>query len=142
MEENEIEIDEAYVLVANQQRVSRNLRFRWYIDALSNPEAENFYDTKEQLHVIGQVPQRESITPKTDVQFIFQRYRYVFLFDFSASGNFPPKFRFTEITDPPTLTNRRNFRYIESFDTPKISIHRKFRFAENFDSPKSPIQRH
>ena len=91
MEENEIEIDEAYVLVANQQRVSRNLRFRWYIDALSNPEAENFYDTKEQLHVIGQVPQRESITPKTDVQFIFQRYRYVFLFDFSASGNFPQK---------------------------------------------------
>ena len=90
MEENEIEIDEAYVLVANQQRVSRNLRFRWYIDALTaNQETDNdFYDTKEQLHVIGQVPQWEQITPKTDVQFIFQRYRYVFLFDFSASGIF------------------------------------------------------
>ena len=36
MEENEIEIDEAYVLVANQQRVSRNIRYRWYIGPCQN----------------------------------------------------------------------------------------------------------
>ena len=123
MEENEIEIDEAYVLVANQQRVSRNLRFRWYIDALSNPESESFYDTKEQLHVIGQVPQREQITPKTDVQFIFQRYRYVFLFDFSASGTFPRKFRFTEISESSKISIHRKIQFIEKSDSPKIRIH-------------------
>ena len=126
MEENEIEIDEAYVLVANQQRVSRNLRFRWYIDALSNPEAESFYDTKEQLHVIGQVPQRESITPKTDVQFIFQRYRYVFLFDFSASGNFPRKIRLTKITNPQRLTISRKIGFLENSDPSVVGNHKSF----------------
>ena len=43
MEENEVEYDEAYVLVANEKRISRNIRFRWLVDSLL--ENNTPYDT-------------------------------------------------------------------------------------------------
>ena len=32
MEDNDIEFDELYVLIAEERRVSRNIRFQWAID--------------------------------------------------------------------------------------------------------------
>ena len=99
MEEDEVEYDEAFVHVANEKRISRNIRFRWLVDALQGQNDP--YDTSSPVHLIGQVPftektnsrPRSVITTKTDVQFIFQRYRYVFILDLSASA-----FRINDLT--------------------------------------------
>ena len=51
---DESEFDEVYVLVADQRRVSRNVRFSWYTDALSGQNDP--YDRQAPLHIIGQMP--------------------------------------------------------------------------------------
>ena len=93
LDESDVVFDEAYVLVADQRRVSRNVRFSWYTDALSGKNDP--YDRQAPLHIIGQMPptNRNCISTKTDVHFLFQRYRYVFMFDFSSSA-----FRINDLT--------------------------------------------
>ena len=67
-------------------------KISWYTDALCS--LNDPYDENGELYIIGQVPtEKRGISPKTDVHFLFQRYRYVFMFDFSSSA-----FRINDLT--------------------------------------------
>lgn len=84
--DSESDAEEVFALVDESIRVSRDARAKWIFDSILVNSRLVDSDT---IQVIGQTPsvlKKDKISEHAEIVFIFQRYRYVFIFDLSASG--------------------------------------------------------
>ena len=70
----------------NRTDFLRDTRAKWMFDGILN---EGSLTDDEYISVIGQTPpgsKKAKISEAADIVFLFQRCRFVFIFDLSASG--------------------------------------------------------